>query len=140
MIVHVDVSIRHAMIKPIFPFASISAALMIAAIPGSALAQEAATEPQLTLEQMTTVRCSAAFAIVAIRQEQGDADALAYPALAERGREFMVRSAARLIDEAGLTRDRVATLLLAEAQFLSEGEHIAQIMPSCFLLLDASGL
>jgi len=140
VIVQLCASNTQAMNKPIVQFAPLFAALSIAAAPGQANAQEAADAPQLSLEQLTAMRCSAAFAIVAVRQAQGDADALAYPALAERGREFLVRSSAQLMDEAELSRETVATLLQAEAQKLSEADKISQIMPSCLLLLDASGL
>jgi len=140
VIVQLKASNSQGMNKPIVQFASFIAALMVAASPGPASAQEATESPKLSLEQMTAVRCSAAFAIVAVRQTQGDADALAYPALAERGREFLVRSSAQLMDEAELSRDAVAKLLQAEAQKMSEDDKIAQIMPSCLMLLDASGL
>ena len=51
---------------------------------------------QLDTAQRGAIRCSAAFAIVAERQRQGDADALESPPLGERGREFFVRVGARL--------------------------------------------
>ena len=54
----------------------------------------------LSLDQRMLVRCSAAFAMIAHGQENGNAEALQYPPLAERGREFFVVSSARVMDEA----------------------------------------
>lgn len=97
--------------------------------------------PALSLEQQSGLRCAAAFALVAQGQAAGDAEALAYPSLEERGREFFVRTAARLIDETGLDRDGVARLLSAEATRLAQEDGaIEQTMPACLLLLEASGL
>lgn len=126
------------MIKPFFPFALLLAA--ISAPPVIAQDDASQAKPQLSLEQTTAIRCSAAFAIVTMRQAQGDANALAYPPLTDRGREFFVRSSARIMDENKISREAVAALLQAEAQKLSEGDAVDQIMPSCLLLLEASGL
>ena len=52
----------------------------------------------------------------------------------------MVRSSARLMDDAGLTRDQIATMLEAEVLALREQERLAAIMPPCLALLDTSGL
>jgi len=123
------------MIKPIFPAMLLLAAFSAAAFPAAGQAA-----PQLSLEQMTAMRCSAAFAIVSRRQQQGDSRALAYPPLSERGREFFVRSSARIMDENNISREAVAALLQAEAQKLETGGAVDQIMPSCLLLLEASGL
>lgn len=95
---------------------------------------------QLTMEQSTAIRCSAAFAIVANDQAAGNRQALQYPPLAERGREYMVRSSARLMDERRISRDDVAALLGAEVQRLRQDGLLDQVMPSCLALLDASGV
>lgn len=109
--------------------------------PAPAPATAPATAPALSLEQQSGLRCAAAFALVAQAQGARDAEALAYPALGDRGREFFVRTAARLIDETGLDRDGVARLLSAEATRLTQEEGaLEQTMPACLLLLDASGL
>ena len=104
------------------------------------VAQLHAQAVALSLEQQTALRCSAAFAMVASGQARGEADMVRYPALGTRGREFMVRSSARLMDDAGLTRDQIATMLEAEVLALREQERLAAIMPPCLALLDASGL
>lgn len=94
----------------------------------------------LSLEQQTGLRCAAAFALTARQQADGDADALRYPPLAERGREFMVQFSAHLMDDADLTREQIATLLMDEAQTLYAERSIDDVMPACLLLLGASGL
>ncbi|MFN2099721.1 hypothetical protein [Altererythrobacter sp. MF3-039] len=116
------------MINPTFFFAAIF------------LAQSAPAAPQLSLEQQAALRCSAAFALVSHGQEIGNADAMQFPKLEERGREFMVQSMAKLMDETGLDRDSVAALLSAEAQSLFDDGRIVETMPACLALLDASGI
>ena len=95
---------------------------------------------QLSLEQQTALRCSAAFAIVADGQARGNSEAVRYPPLGKRGREFFVRASAQLMDETGMDREDVAALLSAEAQKLWDEGRIDDVMPACLLLLDASGL
>jgi len=112
------------MIRPLF-------ALALLAVPAAGFAQA----PQLTLEHRMLLRCSAAFAITANRQASGDAEALTYPALAARGREFFVRASARVMDEAGLDRTAVAQALEAEARDLVANSALAQVMPVCLSLL-----
>ncbi len=124
------------MIKYIVPLALPLAAFFATV----AIAQDTGASPDLTLQQKTALRCSAAFAIVAERQANGDEQAASYPAMAQRGREFFVRSSAQLMDQTGMSRDQVAGLLYVEAQDLEKGDGIERIMPSCLLLLDASGL
>ena len=97
--------------------------------------------PSLTLEQRTGLRCAAAFAITAQAQARGDAEATTLPPLAARGREFFVRFSARLMDDTGLDRDAVATLLTTEARALgAQDGAVKQVMPACLMLLDASGV
>ncbi len=109
---------------------------MVQSVPASG----PAVDPPLDLEQQAAVRCSAAFAVVGHGQQSGNAEALAYPLVNERGREFFVRTAARLMDERGLTRDQVAMLMREEAQTLWDDDAVEAVMPGCLLLLDASGL
>lgn len=123
----------------------ITASLALLVMPALASAQPMpgpAVKP-IGLESRTALRCSAAFALVADGQVREDKDALAYPALGERGREFFVRTSAQVMDDTGMDRNAVAAALTAEAQRLwSKGGfagEIEQIMPVCLLLLDASG-
>lgn len=115
------------------------AALALASLASAAQAQEP-PKPNLTIEQRTALRCSVAFALVAEGQARGDAAMAAYPALGERGREFFVRTSARIMDETGLSRDAVAGLLAAEVESLREEGALDRVMSPCMLLLDASGL
>lgn len=123
-----------------------TASLALLIVPALAAAQPApapAVKP-LSLESRTALRCSAAFALVADGQVRADKDALAYPAMNERGREFFVRTSARIMDDTGMDRDAVAAALMAEAQRLWNAGggfagEIDQIMPACLLMLQASG-
>jgi len=105
-------------------------ALALLAVPAAGMAQA-----PLSLEHRMLLRCSAAFAITANRQASGEADALAYPALAARGREYFVRASARVMDEAGLDRGAVAQALETEARDLVANGTLAQVMPVCLALL-----
>lgn len=94
----------------------------------------------LTLEQTTSLRCSAAFALVSYGQSQGNADALKWPVKEAPAREFFVRTTANLMEETGLSREAVTTLMADEAQGLVEGEALEKVMPACLLMLEASGM
>tara|TARA_B100000678_G_scaffold283116_1_gene282844 strand:- start:285 stop:662 length:378 start_codon:yes stop_codon:yes gene_type:complete len=94
----------------------------------------------LPADQQGALRCSAAFALIAERQRQGEEAALAYPPLAERGREFFVQSGARLMDEAGLTRVTIEARLRTQASEILEEGSLDEIMPPCLVLLEASGI
>ncbi len=125
--------------------ALLSATLLLALQSATAQASAPTPVPALSLEQQSGLRCAAAFALVAQAQVQakaaGGAEARVYPALGVRGREFFVRTAARLIDETGLDREGVAQLLAAEAgRLVQEEGALDRTMPACLLLLDASGL
>ncbi|MFV0644088.1 MAG: hypothetical protein ACK5NN_06245 [Sphingomonadaceae bacterium] len=96
------------------------------------------TEPSLSLEQRTGVRCSVAFALVSAMQDEGEAQN--YPALGNRGREFFVRSAAQLMDDTGMRGETIRALFAEEARNLGGPENLDAIMPACLLMLDASGL
>jgi hypothetical protein len=115
-----------------------------------ALAVHAAAQelPKLTIEQQTLLRCSATFALVAGEQAKGDPAALSYPALRERGREYFVRTAAKLTDELGVPRETVMGLLGREADRVQAERSAAanpaeitdRIMRTCLVSLIASGL
>lgn len=105
-----------------------------------AFSLQATPAPTLTLQQRTSIRCAAAFAIVAEGQAKGNPAALQYPALGERGKEFFVRASTQVMDEVRLSREQVSALLSAEAQELWDEDTLEKVMPSCLLLLEASGL
>ena len=91
------------------------------------------------MQQQTAMRCSVAIAMAAERQKAGKGDA-AWPDLSQRGREFFVRSLARLMDETGISREALMQAATQEAADLQEGKNLEQVMPACLLMLNASGL
>jgi len=118
--------------RPLIALALITAPTLA---PAQASAQSHA--PQLSLDHRMLLRCSAAFALVANGQENGNAEALRYPDLSQRGREFFVRASAQVMDEAGLDRAQIAAALSAEAQDLWDNGTLEQVMPVCLGLLPA---
>ena len=117
---------------------------MIAFLASLALATAAApatnVAPQLNTQQQLALTCSAALATTAQRQAAGDAAALAYPPLAERGREFFVRVSAKVMDETGLSRAQLRHALTSSAAALREQGELAAVMPTCLDMLVAAGL
>lgn len=105
-----------------------------------ATAQQPAAPPQLNDEQRTLLRCSATFAIVSGRQHAGDKEALSFPDVTARGREYFVRALVELMDEAHLDRDTVAKLVQAEAARLQDSPDLLKGMPACLASLEASKL
>ncbi len=115
--------------------------LSAAAIALAAVTPVAAQEvPELTLEQKTLVRCSAAFALAANMQENGDRSLGEIPELRARGQEYFVRAMAQLMDAKAFDRAAVTSLLKAQVQELATGDALAKAMPACMLSLEASGL
>ncbi|MEQ8411620.1 MAG: hypothetical protein RIC51_03605 [Erythrobacter sp.] len=96
----------------------------------------------LELEQAAALRCAVAFAVVSGWQGDGDERGAAYPDLAKGGgREFFVRTMARLMDECGLDRAGVLDLVaLQSRRFRSRPGTIAQIMPACLMMKRSAGL
>jgi hypothetical protein len=116
----------------------VAVALMLAASP--AVAQPTPGAPQLTDEQRTLLHCSATFALVSGRQHGGDKDALAFPDITTRGREYFVRAMAQLIDQAHLDRATIVKLVQAEAAQLQDSPELLKGMPACLASLEASKL
>jgi hypothetical protein len=114
-----------------------AAALALQAAPAPA---PAPSMPQLSQESRALLRCSAAFAMVSQWQAMGDASARQWPALEVRGREFFVRAMARLMDETGLDREGIAWLAGVEAKALRDSGETYKIMPTCLMMLEASGV
>ncbi|TRD11010.1 hypothetical protein FGU71_03515 [Erythrobacter insulae] len=94
----------------------------------------------LSQQSKAVVRCSAAFALVSFGQGNGNEDALKWPKLEPRGREFFVRSLARLMDETGLDQAGIADLVGKEAQNLWDNDKVNDVMPGCLVMLEASGV
>ena len=110
----------------------LAVALLLSLLPAGAIAQPA---PPLTLEQRMLLRCSAGFALLANRQQAGEAAALAMPAMGTRGQEFFVRASARVMEEAGLAPAGVTAALAAEAQDIVTKDTLAQVIDVCLPLL-----
>lgn len=113
----------------------LSAALALQTAP----AMPAAPQP-LTQERRALLRCAVAFAMVSGAQANGDAEAMKWPELGTRGREFFVRAMAQLMDATGRDRAAISALASTEAQALTTNDEVGKIMPSCLLMLDASGV
>ncbi len=60
-----------------------------------------------------------------------------YPPLAVRGREYFVRLAARLMDDAGLDEAGIAAAAGREAAALRGQRGLEGTMPFCLAVLDA---
>ncbi len=103
--------------------------------------QAAPAEPQpLGQENRALLRCAVAFAMVSGGQASGDPQALKWPQLGTRGREFFVRAMAQLMDATGRDRAAISALANAEAQALAANDEVARIMPTCLVMLEASGV
>ncbi len=114
-------------------------ALLLTATAAGAAAGNDEAKPLKPAAQ-ESLRCAAAFATVANAQARGDREALAYPPLDQRGREFFTRVSAKLMDDTGMNRGEVAARLKSEAEKLYSAHSAYQLMPGCMVLLDASGL
>jgi parvulin-like peptidyl-prolyl isomerase len=115
-------------------------ALALALLAAPSLAQQPAPAVQLNDDQRTLLHCSATFALVSGRQRAGDKDALAFPDVSQRGREYFVRALVQLMDDAGLDHDAVARLVQDEAARLQDSPDLLKGMPACLASLQASGL
>lgn len=102
--------------------------------------------PVLSLEQETALRCSALFGIVAFDQARGAPVDPRWPAMAVRGKEFFVRTGARLMDETGIDRAQLQALVQREVVGLQAGGGAAaapgalagSLREPCLMLLDAA--
>ena len=94
------------------------------------------------------LRCSAAFALVAGEQSRGVARALAYPPLAERGKEFFVRAGAQVMKQRQTSYEEVEAAMWAEVERLQTDaakaadptRFLDDVMQPCLAALEASGL
>lgn len=120
----------------------LAAALGLAPLAAQATAPVAppARAPRLSQENSALLRCSAAFALVSYGQANGDEAARKWPAIDPRGREFFVRTLAKLMDDTGMDRDQVSALASAEAQRLLDEKQVDAVMPACLLMLETSGV
>jgi hypothetical protein len=115
-------------------------AALALAVAAPAVAQQPRPTPQLTDDQRTLLHCAATFALVSGRQHAKDPQALAFPDVTERGREYFVRAMVQLMDDAGLDHDAVKALVTQEAAGLQDSAVLYKQMPACLASLQASGL
>jgi hypothetical protein len=115
--------------------------LLAAALALQAAPAAPASEPAvISQENRALLRCASAFALVANRQAQGEASARQWPDVGTRGREFFVLAMAQLMDATGLDRAGITRLAGDEAKALAASGDTDKIMPSCLLMLEASGI
>lgn len=131
----------------IMPILLAALALQDAPSPGPAapvMPAPAITIEQLPIEQATAARCAIAFATVSRWQKAGDPRGEAYPNIETGGgREFFVQVMAKLMEEAGLTRENVIALAFdgVEDHDKPDGaERVAAMMPACQEMKSAAGL
>lgn len=108
--------------------------------PDTQILEQERTLVPLPIEQQTALRCSVAIAMAAEQQRMGQAADKGWPDLTARGREFFVRSLAKLMEDTGMSRERLMLYARPEVETLAEPGALAAVMPSCLLMLDASGL
>lgn len=101
-----------------------------------AAAPLAAAPRPLTADEQMGLTCASAFALVAAGQARGEPGMTQYPPLAIRGREWFVRLAAQLMDDAGLDQAGVRAAAQAAAAPLRRS-GVAPVMPACLRALDA---
>lgn len=95
----------------------------------------AAAPRPLTGEERMGLTCASAFALVAAGQARGDAAMAQYPPLGARGREYFVRLAAQLMDDAGLDQAGIRAAAEAEVAPLRRS-GVDAVMPACLRTLE----
>jgi hypothetical protein len=112
----------------------------------SALALPASAQ-ETVVDLDTALRCSAAFRFVATQQEsEAFSTKTDYPPMSQRGREFFVQTAARLMDEQKLDRDQLKGRFLNEIRKVTDEVVVSpdpraalrMVMTPCLTLLDAT--
>ncbi len=127
-----------------------TAAIMLMALPALATpranprAASGAARGALAPELRDALYCAAALALASDEQRAGTPAALALPPLEDRGKRYFAQIGARAIDEAGLTREAVRDLLIADvaevrrrAAVDSDQQSAAQAK-QCLARLDAA--
>jgi len=110
--------------------------LALLALLALASAPLAAAPRALTPDERMGLTCASAFAMVAAGQARGEAQMAQYPPLAARGREWFVRLAAQLMDDAGLDQAGVRAATEQAAATLRR-TGVTDVMPACLRALDA---
>lgn len=127
-----------------FIFASLVAGTQAPVQPQAALGTTAPDLSEarsvLSIEDNAVIRCTAAFGLVAAAQGRGDVEALKWPALGERGKEFFVQALVAVIDRHEFDRSTIGALVRSEAESLYADDKVNAVMPGCLLMLEASGI
>ncbi len=114
------------------------------ALQGAPAAPDVSALSDLPIEQTAAPRCGIAFALVSRWQKADDPRGADYPDMeANGGREFFVRSMARLMEQQDLSRDALVALIGRELDALNEDEaetKVARLMPACALMKESAGL
>ncbi len=119
-----------------------AAQIALFAFPAYAAPFETAGAP--TPELREALHCAAALALTAAEQQRGNPAALALPALAERGKRYFAVIGAQAMDEAGLTREAVRDILVAEVAEMQRraaaepDQALAVQAQRCLVRLDAA--
>lgn len=109
--------------------------LLALALTPLAAPAHAAPRP-LTAEEQMGLTCASAFALVAAGHARGEPAMAQYPPLNQRGREYFVRLAAQLMDDAGLDQAGIRAATATQAAALRRS-GVAGVMPACLHALDA---
>lgn len=123
----------------------ILAALSFLALIPAAVAQTTAVQApdfsRLTPDHRASLRCAAAFAIVATEQAGGDA-LPGWPLLAVRGKRFFTDTGVAVMQEAGLDRAAVQGLIAVDVQALQTSADpdaaLLALAKPCLIRLDAT--
>lgn len=132
------------MLAPLLAAALALQSAPAAPAPEPSVPESAPSLDALPIEQAAAARCAMAFATIGRWQREGDARGSDYPDMASTGgREFFVRVMAKLMEEAGYTRETIAALAANEVERNDTPEgttRIAQMMPACTMMKSAAGL
>lgn len=112
---------------------------MLTALAAITLAAAPAAEPVLTPPQAAALRCGVVFALGAKLQEEKLPLSLAWPPLGTRGKEYFVRVTAKLMDDTKASRETLSAMAMRQVPALGSPAALAEAMPGCLPLLDASG-
>lgn len=119
----------------------LSALVLLAAQTAStAPVEQASSPPALSAPQAAALRCGVVFAMGAKMQAEGKPAAAGWPPLGTKGREYFVRTAARIMEETGADRAAIQALAAAQLASLKDDAAVAGAVPGCLVLLDAAGL
>ncbi|MXO65172.1 hypothetical protein [Altericroceibacterium endophyticum] len=118
-----------------FTFSALVAAIL-AASPVAAQTAESNPVPQLTMEHHTLLRCSVVFAMIAGGQENGVEEALAYPPMEERGKEYFVRALAQVMQDTGMSRQQIFDAIKMETKAIAQSDNRDTIIDVCLQSLN----